>query len=62
VTAKVSFGPRDDQQGFGIEVVLPIHVPGLDHAAVVKLAEKAHIVCPYLNATRNNIPVTLQFA
>ena len=62
VTAKVSFGPRDDQQGFGLEVVLTIHVPGMEHAAVEKLAEQAHIVCPYSHATRNNIPVTLQIA
>ena len=62
VTAKVSFGPRDDLQGFGLEVALTIHVPGLEHAAVEKLAEQAHIACPYSHATRNNIPVTLQIA
>ncbi|MES2658577.1 MAG: organic hydroperoxide resistance protein [Verrucomicrobiota bacterium] len=62
VTGKVSFGPRDDEQGFGIEVELVIQVPGLDPATVKGLVDKAHIVCPYSHATRGNIPVTLTVA
>ncbi|WP_322041922.1 organic hydroperoxide resistance protein [Paraburkholderia sp. J67] len=45
--------------GFGIEVELRISLPGLDRAAAQALVDKAHIVCPYSNATRNNIDVTL---
>jgi len=45
--------------GFGIEVELEISVPGLPHEQVKELVDKAHIVCPYSNATRNNIDVTL---
>ncbi len=45
--------------GFGIEVELKIHVPGLDRAVVEDLVQKAHVVCPYSNATRGNIDVTL---
>lgn len=45
--------------GFGIEVELKISVPGMDKAAVKDLVEKAHMVCPYSNATRGNIAVTL---
>ncbi|OEZ00180.1 MULTISPECIES: organic hydroperoxide resistance protein [Stenotrophomonas] len=45
--------------GFGIEVELQINVPGLDRAQVEELVQKAHIVCPYSNATRGNIDVTL---
>ena len=59
VTGKVSFGPRDDGQGFGIEVHLTIRVPGMESAAVQDLVDQAHIVCPYSHATRGNIPVTL---
>ncbi|WP_367344814.1 organic hydroperoxide resistance protein [Stenotrophomonas bentonitica] len=45
--------------GFGIEVELQINVPGLERAQVEELVQKAHIVCPYSNATRGNIDVTL---
>jgi len=62
VTGKVSFGPRDDGQGFGIEVELIIKVPGLESDQVKALVDKAHIVCPYSDATRGNIPVTLTVA
>ncbi len=45
--------------GFGIEVELKIALPGLDRAAAEALIAKAHIVCPYSNATRGNIDVAL---
>lgn len=62
VTGKVGFGARDDEQGFGIEVDLTVHIPGLDEATVRDLVEQAHVVCPYSHATRGNIPVTLTIA
>lgn len=45
--------------GFGIEVELKISLPGMERDAALALIEKAHVVCPYSNATRNNIDVTL---
>ncbi len=45
--------------GFGIEVELKISLPGLDRDVAQTLISKAHIVCPYSNATRGNIDVTL---
>jgi osmotically inducible protein OsmC len=48
--------------GFGIEVELKISVPGLPREQVQTLVEKAHIVCPYSNATRGNIDVKLVVA
>ena len=45
--------------GFGIEVQLAVHIPGMDRAAAEALVAKAHAVCPYSNATRGNIEVTL---
>lgn len=45
--------------GFGIEVDLTIKAPGMDQAQLSDLVHKAHIVCPYSNATRNNIDVRL---
>jgi osmotically inducible protein OsmC len=62
VTGKVGFGQRDDEQGFGIEVELVIHIPGMDPATVRPLVDQAHVVCPYSHATRGNIPVTLTIA
>lgn len=45
--------------GFGIEVQMAISIPGMDKAAAQALVDKAHQVCPYSNATRGNIEVTL---
>ena len=45
--------------GFGIEVELKISFPGLARDAAEALVAKAHVVCPYSNATRGNIDVTL---
>lgn len=45
--------------GFAIEVELKIDLPGLARETAQTLVEKAHVVCPYSNATRGNIDVTL---
>lgn len=57
VSGAVGIGPIPT--GFGIEVALTIQVPGVDKAVVEDLVQKAHIVCPYSNATRGNIKVEL---
>jgi Ohr subfamily peroxiredoxin len=58
VTATVGIGPRSEG-GFGIDVGLEISLPGVPRAEAEALVEKAHQVCPYSNATRNNVPVRL---
>jgi Ohr subfamily peroxiredoxin len=58
VTAHVSFGPRSDKKGFGIEVKLEVKLPGLPKAKASALAKKAHVVCPYSHAIRKNVKVT----
>jgi len=60
IEGKVGIGPIP--AGFGIEVELVVSVPGVDRAVVEDLVHKAHQVCPYSNATRNNIDVTLTIA
>lgn len=45
--------------GFGIEVQLDITLPGIERPVAEDLVKKAHVVCPYSNATRGNIDVTL---
>lgn len=57
VTGQVGIGPIPS--GFGIEVTLTIAAPGLPRNEVEALVQKAHIVCPYSNATRGNIDVAL---
>ena len=58
VTADVSIG-KLDTGGFGLAVSLNVNVPGVDQAVAEELVAKAHQVCPYSNATRGNVPVTL---
>jgi osmotically inducible protein OsmC len=57
IQADVGIGPIP--QGFGIQVALHVHIPGMDKDAAKKIVDAAHQVCPYSNATRGNIEVTL---
>jgi lipoyl-dependent peroxiredoxin len=56
---EASVGVGSTLQGFGIEVELRIHLPGLPRAEADLVVEKSHAVCPYSNATRDNVPVRL---
>ena len=60
IDSSVGIGPIPN--GFGIEVAMKISLPGMDREAAQDLVNKAHIVCPYSNATRNNIDVKLTLA
>lgn len=57
ITAEVGIGPIP--QGYGIQVAMAISLPGMERAAAEALVAAAHQVCPYSNATRGNIDVTL---
>lgn len=57
IDAEVDLGPVGEV--FGIAVRLAIQLPGMDKAQAQKLIDDAHQVCPYSNATRGNINVTL---
>lgn len=61
VTAEVGFGPRSEG-GYGVTADLTITLPGVDKADAEKLAHAAHEVCPYSNATRNNVDVGITVA
>lgn len=54
-----SVGIGQIPQGFGIEVKLEVSIPGMNKTAAEALVAKAHEVCPYSNATRGNIEVTI---
>jgi Ohr subfamily peroxiredoxin len=57
INSEVGIGPIPN--GFGIQAVLNISLPGMDRATAEQLVAAAHQVCPYSNATRGNIDVTL---
>jgi osmotically inducible protein OsmC len=59
ITATVGIGANPKGVGFAIDVELQIQLPGLEHGAAQALVDKAHQVCPYSNATRNNVDVKL---
>lgn len=62
ITATVGIGPRDDGQGFGLDVALQATVPGVDKAVAEDLVKKAHVVCPYSDFSRGNVDVKLSVA
>ena len=58
VTARVGIGPNDTG-GFGLAVELEAELPDVERSVAEELVAKAHEVCPYSNATRGNVDVTL---
>jgi len=58
VGARVSIGKQGE--GFGLAVTLEVVLPNLEETEARALMEKAHQVCPYSNATRGNVEVTLE--
>lgn len=58
VTAKVSIG-QIENGGYGLAVEMDVNIPQVTLEEAQSLTEKAHQICPYSNATRNNIDVKL---
>ncbi|MCA1984382.1 organic hydroperoxide resistance protein [Nocardioides nematodiphilus] len=58
VVADVSLNDNG-QGGFQLSVQLEVTIPNVDTATAQELAEQAHQVCPYSNATRGNVDVVL---
>ena len=49
-----------EQRGFTVAVELDVTLPSVeDPEKAIELVRAAHKVCPYSNATRNNVDVTL---
>ncbi|MEU0504510.1 organic hydroperoxide resistance protein [Nocardia sp. NPDC005998] len=61
VGAKVGIGPNE-AGGFELTVTLEVSLPHLSPAEAQAIADKAHQVCPYSNATRGNIDVQVTLA
>jgi Ohr subfamily peroxiredoxin len=59
VTGRVTLGTIGGG-AYGIAAELDVHLPGLDDDTANQIVTQAHEVCPYSNATRGNIDVTLK--
>jgi len=59
VEAHVGIGPNDDGVGYSLAVELHAILPGANTEQAAEVVKAAHQICPYSNATRNNIDVTL---
>ena len=60
VTAKVAIGPGEGMLGYGLAVELLVSLPKVpDPEQAQQLVETSHQVCPYSNAIRGNVDVTL---
>jgi Ohr subfamily peroxiredoxin len=60
VTGHVAIGMREDGPGFGLAVRHEVSLPSLGQAEAEALVAEAHEVCPYSNATRNNVRVDFE--
>ena len=58
VDAEVDLGPIPN--AYGIAARLNVSLPGMDREVAQQLIDAAHKVCPYSNATRGNIDVTIK--
>ena len=61
VKAKVGFGPGPGG-GFGLTVQMEVSMPGVDRQVAEKIAARGHEICPYSNATRGNVDVSVVLA
>jgi osmotically inducible protein OsmC len=59
ITGRVTLGTIEGG-AFGIAVELDVHIPDVDEETARKVVDAAHEVCPYSNATRGNVEVTLK--
>jgi len=59
VTAHVGIG-KNESEGFGLVITLEVNIPDVEQSVAEELVAKAHTVCPYSNATRGNVEVTLK--
>ena len=59
VTVRVALG-ANDSGGFGLSADIEAELPGVPRDDAVALVEAAHAVCPFSNATRDNVDVHLE--
>jgi Ohr subfamily peroxiredoxin len=60
VEARVGIGPNEKGAGFQLRVHLKVKLSGVERAVAQSVVDEAHKVCPYSNATRNNVEVAIE--
>lgn len=60
ISAEIAIGPVE--AGYGLQAKLTANVGGVDHSTATALVEAAHAICPYSNATRGNMDVSIEVA
>ncbi|MFI5494043.1 organic hydroperoxide resistance protein [Actinoplanes sp. NPDC051859] len=61
ITVDAGIGPNGNG-GFALTIAIEAELPGLDETTARQLLDTAHQVCPYSNAIRGNVDVTLTLA
>lgn len=61
IVYKVGIGPND-AKGYGLAVAVNVSLPLLDQELAARLVDAAHEVCPYSNATRGNIDISIMLS
>ena len=56
VAARIDLG-RNETGGFVLAAALAVTIAGIDQRTAERLVQGAHAICPYSNATRNNVDV-----
>jgi lipoyl-dependent peroxiredoxin len=59
ITANVTIGKDEADDGYKLAVRLDVSIQGVDKEEAEELAKKAHEFCPYSKATRGNVDVTI---
>ncbi len=59
VEARVSLRPMENARGLTLAAELHVALPEAEAETAIDVVRMAHTICPYSNATRNNIDVTL---
>lgn len=62
VSATIGIGPREDGQGFGLDIALSVTIPGIERDVAEALVAQADIVCPYSHLAHNGAAVRLSVA
>jgi len=57
-SVEVGIGQRPDG-GYGLDLDITAHLPGMSHEDALNLVEATHKLCPYSNAIRGNTDVRL---
>jgi Ohr subfamily peroxiredoxin len=58
VNAAVGIG-KTHSGGFGLTVALDVKIAGLSQADAEKVVAAGHALCPYSNAVKGNVPVSI---